>query len=176
VLAAADAEAIVTSNVRHFPAAACEPYGIEDPDAFLSELHERGPAGATMTGHWAGQRVAELQRAGLVSRDGNRWSLTLLTAFAPHHSRTADTRDPCAHEAGEAWASVIRPLASVLQPAVWVLVSGSCSSFQLSLCPGLRWCSAILLSLSSTRAGPRIRTDYSTFWSAQRVSRRALPA
>jgi len=32
-----------------------------------------------------------------------------------------------------------------------------------------------LLSLSSARPGPRIRTDYSTFWSAQRASRRALP-
>ncbi len=49
VLAAAvasDAEAIVTSNVRHFPAAACEPVGVEvvHPDAFLRELHERAPA------------------------------------------------------------------------------------------------------------------------------------
>jgi hypothetical protein len=99
------------------------------------------PAELPITGQWAGQRDAELQREGLVSRVGNRWSLTLLTAFTPHHSRTADTRDPCAHEAGEVWASVIRPLASVLQPAGWVLVSGSCSSLQLSL-PGLRLCSA----------------------------------
>jgi hypothetical protein len=49
VLAAAvasDAEAIVTSNIRHFPAAACGPFGIEvvHPDAFLCELHERAPA------------------------------------------------------------------------------------------------------------------------------------
>jgi hypothetical protein len=49
VLAAAvtsDAEAIVTSNLRHFAAAACEPFGIEvvHPDAFLCELHERAPA------------------------------------------------------------------------------------------------------------------------------------
>jgi predicted nucleic acid-binding protein len=49
VLAAAvasDAEAIVTSNVRHFPAAACEPVGVEvvHPDAFLRGLHERAPA------------------------------------------------------------------------------------------------------------------------------------
>jgi hypothetical protein len=49
VLAAAvasDAEAIVTSNIRHFPAAACEPFGMEavHPDAFLCELHERAPA------------------------------------------------------------------------------------------------------------------------------------
>jgi len=49
VLAAAvasDADVIVTSNLRHFPAAACEPFGIEvvHPDAFLCELHERAPA------------------------------------------------------------------------------------------------------------------------------------
>jgi hypothetical protein len=57
------------------------------------------------------------------------------TAFTPHHSRTADTRDLYAYEAVEAWAPAIRPLASVLQPAVWVLVSGSDSSLQLSFCP-----------------------------------------
>jgi predicted nucleic acid-binding protein len=49
VLAAAvasDAEAVVTFNVRHFPATACEPFGVEvvHPDAFLCELHERAPA------------------------------------------------------------------------------------------------------------------------------------
>jgi hypothetical protein len=49
VLAAAvasDADAIVTSNVRHFPAAACEPFGVEvvHPDALLCELHERAAA------------------------------------------------------------------------------------------------------------------------------------
>ena len=44
--AASDAAAIVTSNLRHFTAAACEPFGIEvvHPDAFLCELHERAPA------------------------------------------------------------------------------------------------------------------------------------
>ena len=49
VLAAAvasDAYAIVTSNLRHFPATACEPFGIDvvHPDTFLRELHERAPA------------------------------------------------------------------------------------------------------------------------------------
>jgi hypothetical protein len=50
VLAAAvasdDAEAIVTLNLRHFPVAACEPFGIEvvHPDAFLCDLYERAPA------------------------------------------------------------------------------------------------------------------------------------
>jgi predicted nucleic acid-binding protein len=48
VLAAAvasDANAIVTSNLRHFPAQACDPFGIDvvHPDAFLCELHERAP-------------------------------------------------------------------------------------------------------------------------------------
>jgi predicted nucleic acid-binding protein len=48
VLAAAvasAADAIVTSNLRHFPAAACEPFGIEvvDPDLFLCALQERAP-------------------------------------------------------------------------------------------------------------------------------------
>ena len=44
--AARDAAAIVTLNLRHFPAAACEPLGIEiiHPDAFLCDLHERAPA------------------------------------------------------------------------------------------------------------------------------------
>ena len=49
VLAAAvvsDAHAIVTSNLRHFSATACAPFGIEvvHPDAFLCGLHERAPA------------------------------------------------------------------------------------------------------------------------------------
>lgn len=49
VLAAAvgsHAEAVVTSNIRHFPAAACEPFDIEvvHPDAFLCELYDRAPA------------------------------------------------------------------------------------------------------------------------------------
>jgi hypothetical protein len=49
VLAAAvasdDAETIVTLNLRHFPAAACEPFGIDvvHPDVFLCDLHERAP-------------------------------------------------------------------------------------------------------------------------------------
>jgi hypothetical protein len=50
VLAAAvasnDARAIVTSNLRHFPATACEPFGIEivHPDVFLCTMHELAPA------------------------------------------------------------------------------------------------------------------------------------
>lgn len=49
VLAAAvageDVRTIVTLNLRHFPVAACEPFGIEvvHPDAFLCRLHERAP-------------------------------------------------------------------------------------------------------------------------------------
>jgi len=89
-------------------------------------------------------------------------------AFTPHHSRTADTRDRCAHEMGEARALGIRPLASVPRPAVWVLVSGSSRrSNSLFARPALMRPSC--LSLSADRPGPRIRTDYSMFWSAQRV-------
>jgi hypothetical protein len=49
VLAAAvashDAQTIVTTNLRHFPAEACEPLAIEviHPDAFLCDLFERAP-------------------------------------------------------------------------------------------------------------------------------------
>ena len=45
-VASSDARAIVTFNLRHFPASACDPFGIEiiHPDAFLSELHEYEPA------------------------------------------------------------------------------------------------------------------------------------
>jgi hypothetical protein len=49
VLAAAvasdDAHTIITFNLRHFPAPACKPFGIEivHPDAFLCQLHERAP-------------------------------------------------------------------------------------------------------------------------------------
>jgi len=45
-VASGDAEAIVTSNLRHFPAAACEPFRIEviHPDVFLCDLYEREPA------------------------------------------------------------------------------------------------------------------------------------
>jgi predicted nucleic acid-binding protein len=43
---ASDADAIVTSNLRHFPAAACEPFGVEvvHHDVFLCELHESATA------------------------------------------------------------------------------------------------------------------------------------
>jgi len=45
-VASSDARAIVTFNLRHFPASACEPRGIEvvHPDAFLCGLHDREPA------------------------------------------------------------------------------------------------------------------------------------
>ena len=64
VLAAAvasDADTIVTSNLRHFPATACEPFGIEvvHPDAFLCELHERAPAKV---------RIALTEQAAALSR------------------------------------------------------------------------------------------------------------
>jgi predicted nucleic acid-binding protein len=43
---AAGAEAIVTFNLRHFPATACEPFGIDavHPDAFLCDMYERSAA------------------------------------------------------------------------------------------------------------------------------------
>jgi hypothetical protein len=64
VLAAAvasDAERIVTTNVRHFPAAACEPFGIEvvHPDVFLCELYQHAPAKV---------RVALAEQAAALSR------------------------------------------------------------------------------------------------------------
>ena len=64
VLAAAvasDADAIVTSNLRHFPATACEPFGIEvvHPDAFLCALHEHASAKI---------RIALAQQAAALSR------------------------------------------------------------------------------------------------------------
>ena len=49
VLAAAvacdETQTIVTTNLRHFPAAARDPFGIEilHPDAFLCQLHESAP-------------------------------------------------------------------------------------------------------------------------------------
>ena len=48
--AARDVAAIVTLNLRHFSAAACEPLGIEiiHPDAFLCDLHERAPVRVRM--------------------------------------------------------------------------------------------------------------------------------
>jgi hypothetical protein len=61
VLAAAvaeeDARTIVTLNLRHFPVAACEPFGIEvvHPDVFLCRLHEQAPekVHAALTEHAA---------------------------------------------------------------------------------------------------------------------------
>lgn len=45
-VASEDARAIVTSNLRHFPVTACDPFGIDvvHPDAFLCDLHDRAPA------------------------------------------------------------------------------------------------------------------------------------
>jgi len=42
---AADAEAVITTNLRDFPAAACEPLGIEalHPDEFLDVLYAKQP-------------------------------------------------------------------------------------------------------------------------------------
>jgi len=58
---ASDAAAVVTSNLRHFPATACEPFGIEvvHPDAFLCELQARAPAKI---------RVALTEQAAALSR------------------------------------------------------------------------------------------------------------
>lgn len=73
------ARTIVTSNVRHFPAAVCEPFGIEilHPDAFLCELQERSPAqvrdGLT-------EQVAALSRPPLTLTE----LLDLLALTVPH--------------------------------------------------------------------------------------------
>lgn len=42
---AADAEVVVTFNVKHFPTEACEAVGVEaiDPDRFLCDLHDLAP-------------------------------------------------------------------------------------------------------------------------------------
>jgi predicted nucleic acid-binding protein len=42
---AADAEVVVTFNLKHFPADACETVGVEaiDPDRFLCDLHDLAP-------------------------------------------------------------------------------------------------------------------------------------
>lgn len=43
---AADAEVVITSNLKHFPEAACAAVGVEaiDPDRFLCDLHDLAPA------------------------------------------------------------------------------------------------------------------------------------
>ena len=45
VVASEDAKALVTFNLRHFPAAVCEPLGVDvlHPDLFLCELYGQGP-------------------------------------------------------------------------------------------------------------------------------------
>lgn len=42
---AADAEVVVTFNLKHFPTEACEAVGVEaiDPDRFLCDLHDLAP-------------------------------------------------------------------------------------------------------------------------------------
>lgn len=72
VLAAAvasdDAEAIVTSNLRHFPAAACEPFGIEvvHPDVFLSDVYEHAP---TRVHNALANQAADLSRPPMTVQD-----------------------------------------------------------------------------------------------------------
>lgn len=58
-VASNDAKTIVTSNLRDFQAAACQPFGVEvaHPDAFLCSVYERAPAGI--------QAVLDLQAADL---------------------------------------------------------------------------------------------------------------
>lgn len=81
VLAAAvasDADAIVTSNLRHFPAMACEPFGVEvvHPDAFLCELQERAPGKIRVA---LTEQAAALSRPPLTVRE----LLDLLAAAVP---------------------------------------------------------------------------------------------
>ena len=42
---AAQADIVVTANLRHFPPHSCDPYGIQvrSPDQFLCDAFERGP-------------------------------------------------------------------------------------------------------------------------------------
>lgn len=72
VLAAAvvssDAQAIVTSNLRHFPVAACEPFGIEvvHPDVFLCDLYEHAP---TQVHDALAKQAADLSRPPMTVND-----------------------------------------------------------------------------------------------------------
>lgn len=72
VLAAAvasnDAKTIVTSNLRHFPAVACQPLGVEiaHPDAFLCSVYERAPAGIHAV---LDQQAADLKRPPMTVED-----------------------------------------------------------------------------------------------------------
>jgi hypothetical protein len=72
VLAAAvasdDAAMIVTLNLRHFPAAACEPFGIDvaHPDVFLCDVHERAPTAVHAV---LDQQAADLTRPPMTVED-----------------------------------------------------------------------------------------------------------
>lgn len=72
VLAAAvasnDAKTIVTSNLRHFPAAACQPFGVEvaHPDTFLCSVYERAPTGIHAV---LDQQAADLSRPPMTVED-----------------------------------------------------------------------------------------------------------
>lgn len=61
VAASDDAKALVTLNLRHFPAAVCEALGVEvlHPDVFLCELYERAPEPVHAV---LGEQVAVLSR------------------------------------------------------------------------------------------------------------------
>jgi hypothetical protein len=72
VLAAAvasnDAKTLVTSNLRHFPAAACQPFGVEvaHPDAFLCSVYKRAPTGIHAV---LDQQAADLSRPPMTVED-----------------------------------------------------------------------------------------------------------
>ena len=72
VLAAAvasnDAKTIVTSNLRHFPASACQPFRVEVayPDAFLCGVYERAPTGLHAV---LNQQAADLKRPSMTVED-----------------------------------------------------------------------------------------------------------
>lgn len=71
VLAAAvasnDAKTIVTSNLRHFPAA-CQPFGVEvaHPDTFLCSVYDRAPTGIHAV---LDQQAADLKRTPMTVED-----------------------------------------------------------------------------------------------------------
>lgn len=59
---------IVTFNLRHFPAAACQPFGVDvsHPDAFLCSLYERAPTGVHAV---LNQQAADLRRPPMTMDD-----------------------------------------------------------------------------------------------------------
>lgn len=77
-VASDDTHTIVTSNLRHFPVAACEPFGVDvlHRDEFLCDLHERAPGEV----HAAlAEQVAALSRPPLTLTE----VLALLTPTVP---------------------------------------------------------------------------------------------